>query len=155
MAIHQFKSASSAHSYKFRATLPVPLLMDAVPLRGPAERRTLEERQPGKGNVTKPGWLGYEPERKQGMIRNVRPDREIQHTSERSVARSTTPFIRPRQPSSRPLPILEAITFSAALSCPCDCRYTHSFIVLSILSPVPTIGNGQHFFFFLGNARYR
>ena len=32
----------------------VPVLMDAVPLRGPAERRPLEERQPGKGNVTSP-----------------------------------------------------------------------------------------------------
>lgn len=66
------------------APRPVRTLMDAAPLRGSAP----VQEPGGKGNTRT--WLVPILGR-QGMIRNVRPDREIQHTSN-GPPRSSSPF---------------------------------------------------------------
>lgn len=78
VAIRQCKSASSPHSYKFYAhhcIIPPVRLMDAAPLGGPDKGGG---ESIGKGNA---GRVASVSIGKQGMTPNVRPDREIQHTS--------------------------------------------------------------------------
>lgn len=78
VAIRQCKSSSSPHSYKFHAhhcvILPVRL-MDAAPVGG-LEKGGGESI--GEGNAGRATSVSIG---KQGMTPNVRPDREIQHTS--------------------------------------------------------------------------
>lgn len=113
-AIHQCKSATSPHSYKFHAhrctaRLSVRLMDAASPSLSQERERGREtargregvamgrSRGIGEGNAGRVAGVSLG---KQGMTRNVRPDREIQHASDPP----------PRYPPSRPY-IPAAITF--------------------------------------------
>lgn len=120
------------------ALRPVPVLMDAVPLRGPEQ--PLEEPTRKRERYER-GWLRVQ--RKQGMIRNIRPDREIQHTSKRSDA-IYYPFHPPQPFSILPPPSYSRgdNVFGRFVFPGC---HQGCFIVVSTLSPVPTIGSANPF----------
>lgn len=77
------------------------------------------------------------------MIRNIRPDREIQHTSKRSDA-IYYPFHPPQPFSILPLPSYSRgdNVFGRFVFPGC---HQGCFIVVSTLSPVPTIGSANPF----------